>query len=72
MMTRMGFRPNENYCDGLHVVYLGGKRLAFTHSAGRLADGFPGDVGVSHRNSHHLSPLFRLVFPQIQAYFRAT
>lgn len=48
MMTRMGFRPNENYCDGLHVVYLGGKRLAFTHSAGRLADGFPGDVGVAH------------------------
>jgi hypothetical protein len=48
MMTRMGFRPNENYCDGLHVVYLGGQRLAFTHSAGRLQDGFPGDVGVAH------------------------
>ena len=41
MMTRMGFRPNEQYCDGLHVVYLGGQRLAFTHSAGRLTDGFP-------------------------------
>ncbi len=32
MFTRMGLRPNEGWCDALHVMYLGGDRVAFTHS----------------------------------------
>ena len=32
MFTRMGLRPNEGWCDALHVVYLGGDRVAFTHT----------------------------------------
>ena len=32
MFTRMGLRPNEGWCDALHVVYLGGDHVAFTHS----------------------------------------
>lgn len=31
MFTRMGFRPNNGWADALHVVYLGGKRVAFTY-----------------------------------------
>lgn len=47
--TRMGFRANEGWADGLHVVYLGGDRVAFCHarkdfSGGELAL----DVGGLH------------------------
>ncbi|MCP4757648.1 MAG: hypothetical protein GY866_42870 [Proteobacteria bacterium] len=31
MFTRMGFRANEGWADGLHVLFLGGDRLAFTY-----------------------------------------
>ncbi|MCR9276992.1 MAG: hypothetical protein NXH85_03380 [Pseudomonadaceae bacterium] len=31
MFTRMGFRPGSGWADGLHAVYLPGKRLAFTY-----------------------------------------
>ena len=31
MFTRMGFRPGDGWADGLHVVYLGGDRVAFTY-----------------------------------------
>ncbi len=31
MFTRMGFRAKDGWADGLHVVYLGGDRLAFTY-----------------------------------------
>ncbi len=31
MFTRMGFRPGNGWADGLHVVYLPGRRLAFTY-----------------------------------------
>lgn len=31
MFTRMGFRANDGWADGLHVVYLGGDRVAFTY-----------------------------------------
>ena len=31
MFTRMGFRPNNGWADALHVIYLGGKRVAFTY-----------------------------------------
>jgi hypothetical protein len=31
MFTRMGFRPGDGWADGLHVLYLGGDRVAFTY-----------------------------------------
>ena len=31
MFTRMGFRPGDGWADALHVVYLQGKRVAFTY-----------------------------------------
>ena len=31
MFTRMGFRPGSGFADALHVVYLPGKRVAFTY-----------------------------------------
>jgi hypothetical protein len=31
MFSRMGFRPNNGWADGLHVIYLGGDRVAFTY-----------------------------------------
>ena len=31
MFTRMGFRPRNGWADALHVVYLGGDRVAFTY-----------------------------------------
>jgi hypothetical protein len=31
MFTRMGFRPGNGWADGLHAVYLGGDRVAFTY-----------------------------------------
>ena len=31
MFTRVGFRPQDGWADALHVVYLGGKRCAFTY-----------------------------------------
>lgn len=31
MFTRMGFRAKDGWADGLHVVYLGGDRVAFTY-----------------------------------------
>jgi len=31
MFTRMGFRPGDAWADGLHAVYLGGDRVAFTY-----------------------------------------
>ena len=31
MFTRMGFRPRNGWADALHVVYLGGERVAFTY-----------------------------------------
>ena len=31
MFTRMGFRPGDGWADALHVIYLGGDRVAFTY-----------------------------------------
>jgi hypothetical protein len=31
MFTRMGFRPGNGWADALHVVYLPGRRVAFTY-----------------------------------------
>jgi hypothetical protein len=48
MFTRMGFRPGDGWADGLHAVYLGGDRVAFTY--GRR------DIEADlHRYDHDLS-----------------
>jgi len=39
MFTRMGFRANEGWADGLHVLFLGGDRLAFTYGRRELNRG---------------------------------
>jgi hypothetical protein len=31
MFTRMGFRPGNGWADALHVIYLQGRRVAFTY-----------------------------------------
>ena len=31
MFTRMGFRPGSGWADALHVIYLEGRRVAFTY-----------------------------------------
>jgi len=36
MFTRMGFRANDGWADGLHVVYLGGDRIAFTYARRKI------------------------------------
>ncbi len=41
--TRMGFRVNEGWADGLHVLFLGGDRLAFTYGRRELR---PGDENL--------------------------
>jgi len=47
MFTRMGFRPGDGWADGLHVVYLGGDRVAFTYGRrdiGRDLTAYNGDL----------------------------
>jgi hypothetical protein len=39
MFTRMGFRVNEGWADGLHVLFLGGDRLAFNYGRRELQRG---------------------------------
>jgi hypothetical protein len=49
MFTRMGFRPRDRWADGLHVVYLGGDRVAFTYGRREIeADlaKYDGDLAV--------------------------
>ncbi len=37
--TRMGFRSNEGWADGLHAVYLDGRRVAFCYARRDLTKG---------------------------------
>jgi hypothetical protein len=49
MFTRMGFRPGNGWADALHVVYLGGDRVAFTYGRrdiGKDLDVYNGDLNV--------------------------
>ena len=49
MFTRMGFRPGDGWADGLHVVYLGGQRVAFTYgrrSIDKALGRYDGDLSV--------------------------
>ncbi len=49
MFTRMGFRPGDGWADGLHAVYLGGDRVAFTYGRRDIAADltrYDGDLSV--------------------------
>ena len=51
MFTRMGFRPYNGWADALHVVYLAGKRVAFTYGRRSIdADlsGYDGDLSAGN------------------------
>jgi hypothetical protein len=50
MFTRMGFRPGDQWADGLHVVYLGGDRVAFTYGRRNIGGDltrYDGDLTVA-------------------------
>lgn len=56
MFTRMGFRAKDGWADGLHVVYLGGDRVAFTY--GRKAyGGGDHDLTVGDLSLHRDDPM---------------
>ncbi len=47
MFTRMGFRPGSGWADALHVIYLGGQRVAFTYGRrdiGKDLSAYDGDL----------------------------
>ncbi len=51
MFTRMGFRPGNGWADALHVVYLQGKRVAFTYGRRDIKSDlmrYDGDLTAGH------------------------
>lgn len=51
IFTRMGFRPGDGWADALHVVYLGGDRVAFTYGRREIGEDlsqYNGDLNVGH------------------------
>jgi hypothetical protein len=49
MFSRMGFRPGSGWADALHVVYLAGKRVAFTYGRREIEaelSHYDGDLAV--------------------------
>jgi len=51
MFTRMGFRPGDGWADGLHVVYLGDQRVAFTYGRRNIDEDlgqYDGDLQVGN------------------------
>ncbi len=51
IFTRMGFRPGDGWADALHVVYLGGHRVAFTYGRRDIKQdltAYNGDLKVGH------------------------
>ena len=51
MFTRMGFRPGNGWADALHVVYLQGKRVAFTYGRRDIKPDltrYDGDLTAGH------------------------
>jgi hypothetical protein len=59
MFTRMGFRPGDGWADGLHVVYLGGDRVAFTYgrrTIGKDLSACNGDLKAGHLSLDCRSP----------------
>ncbi len=59
MFTRMGFRPGNGWADALHVVYLGGERVAFTYGRrdiGADLTAYDGDLAVGNLRLTCLAP----------------
>ncbi len=59
MFTRMGFRPGSGWADGLHVVYLGGRRVAFTYGRrdiGTDLSAYDGDLRAGDLSIECLAP----------------
>jgi len=51
IFTRMGWRPGDGWADGLHAVYLGGDRVAFTYGQRNIEQNlakYNGDLSVGH------------------------
>ena len=51
IFTRMGWRPGDGWADALHVVYLGGDRVAFTYGRRDIEpelSQYDGDLAVGH------------------------
>ena len=62
MFSRMGFRPNNGWTDGLHVVYLGGDRVAFTYGRreiGKDLGVYDGDLQAGDLNFVCVAPFER-------------
>jgi hypothetical protein len=67
MFTRMGFRPGDGWADGLHAVYLGGDRVAFTYGRRTIeADlsRYDGDLSVGGLRIECVEPfgLWRIAY----------
>ncbi len=58
MFTRMGFRAKDGWADGLHVVYLGGDRVAFTYDRKKF-DGKEQTLTVGGLTLHLEQPMKR-------------
>ena len=59
MFTRMGFRPGNGWADALHVVYLEGKRVAFTYGRRAIEQDlsrYDGDLTAGHLTLGCLKP----------------
>jgi len=59
MFTRMGFRPGDRWADGLHAVYLGGDRVAFTYGRREIGadlSAYDGDLAVGGLRLECLEP----------------
>lgn len=51
IFTRMGWRPGDGWADALHVVYLGGDRVAFTYGRRNIEQDlskYNGDLSVGN------------------------
>jgi hypothetical protein len=51
MFTRMGFRPRNGWADALHVIYLEGRRVAFTYGRRDIETDlsrYDGDLTAGH------------------------
>jgi hypothetical protein len=59
MFTRMGFRPGNGWADALHVIYLEGRRVAFTYGRRdieRDLSRYDGDLSAGHLTLKCITP----------------
>jgi hypothetical protein len=62
MFTRMGFRPGNGWADALHVLYLPGKRVAFTYGRREIEaplTQYDGDLSAGQLAINCLEPFQR-------------